>query len=153
VPKDVAIRSIRAAGAAVAHQALALTVEVGCSGGVSCSSVPVSVYELASGAERSVLASGEAKIEDGVGRVELEVTLDRAGARVIEVAIDAPPGDELPENNSRLLTFTVARDRVRLLHLAGRPTYDVRALRRWLKSDEAVDVVAFFILRESNHGE
>jgi uncharacterized membrane protein len=33
------------------------------------------------------------------------------------------------------------------LHLAGRPTYDVRALRRWLKSDQSVDVVAFFILR------
>lgn len=152
-PKDAAIRSVHAAGAAVAHQALALTVEVGCSGGLSCNSVPVTVYELASGAERSVLASGEAKIEEGVGRVELEVTIDRAGSRVLEVAIDAPPGDELSENNSRLLTFTVARDRVRLLHLAGRPTYDVRALRRWLKSDEAVDVVAFFILRESNHGE
>jgi len=29
----------------------------------------------------------------------------------------------------------------------------VRALRRWLKSDEAVDVVAFFILREGTRGE
>src|SRR5690606_41979677 len=38
-------------------------------------------------------------------------------------------------------------DLVRLLHLAGRPTYDVRALRTWLKSDESVDTVAFFILR------
>ena len=152
-PKDAAIRSVQAAGAAVAHQPLALKVDVGCSGGLVCNSVPVTVYELASGADRSVLASGEAKIEDGVGTVELDVTLDRAGARVLEVAIDAPAGDELGENNSRLLTFTVARDRVRLLHLAGRPTYDVRALRRWLKSDEAVDVVAFFILRESNHGE
>jgi uncharacterized membrane protein len=152
-PKDAAIRSVQAAGAAVAHQALALKIEVGCSGGLNCRSIPVTVYELASGSERAVLASGEAKIEEGIGRVELEVTLDRAGARVLEVAIEAPPEDELPENNSRLLTFSVARDRVRLLHLAGRPTYDVRALRRWLKSDEAVDVVAFFILRESNHGE
>lgn len=152
-PKDAAIRSVQAAGAAVAHQPLALRIEVGCSGGLACNSLPVTVYELVSGAERSVLASGEAKVEEGIGRVELEVTLDRAGARVLEVAIDAPPDDELPENNSRLLTFSVARDRVRLLHLAGRPTYDVRALRRWLKSDEAVDVVAFFILRESNHGE
>jgi uncharacterized membrane protein len=79
--------------------------------------------------------------------VELEVTLDRAGARVIEVAIEPPKGDEIAENDRRLLTFVVARERVRLLHLAGRPTYDVRALRLWLKSDEATDVVAFFILR------
>jgi uncharacterized membrane protein len=41
----------------------------------------------------------------------------------------------------------VARERVRLLHVAGRPTYDVRALRTWLKSNASVDVIAFFILR------
>jgi uncharacterized membrane protein len=51
------------------------------------------------------------------------------------------------ENNTRLITFSVARERVRLLHVAGRPTYDVRALRMWLKSDESVDLVSFFILR------
>jgi uncharacterized membrane protein len=44
----------------------------------------------------------------------------------------------------------VARDRVRLLHVAGRPTYDVRALRMWLKSDQSVDIVAFFILRSNS---
>ncbi|HEX4335991.1 MAG TPA: glutamine amidotransferase [Polyangiaceae bacterium] len=153
VPADASIRSVKAAGAAVAHQSLALTVEVGCAGGLSCNSVPVTVTELRSGVEPALLASGEAKVENGTGKVELEVTLDRAGARVLEVAIAAPAGDELPANDSRLLTFTVARDRVRLLHLAGRPTYDVRALRRWLKSDEAVDVVAFFILREGTKGE
>jgi uncharacterized membrane protein len=151
-PPDASIRSVKAAGAAVAHQALALTVEVGCSGGLPCNLVPVTVTELRSGVEPAILASGEAKIENGVGKVELEVTLDRAGARVLEVALAPPSGDELPANDSRLLTFTVARDRVRLLHLAGRPTYDVRALRRWLKSDEAVDVVAFFILREGTKG-
>ncbi len=152
-PADASIRSVHAAGAAVAHQPLALTVEVGCAGGLSCGLVPVTVTELGSGVEPVLLATGEAKIEDGVGRVELEITLDRAGARVVKVAITPPSGDTLPENDSRLLTFSVARDRVRLLHLAGRPTYDVRALRRWLKSDEAVDVVAFFILREGLKGE
>jgi uncharacterized membrane protein len=152
-PKDASIRSVRAAGAAVAHQSLALTVEVGCSGGLSCRLVPVTVTELMSDVEPALLASGEAKIEDGVGKVQLDITLDRAGERVLQVAIESPEGDEVAENDSRLLTLSVARDRVRLLHLAGRPTYDVRALRRWLKSDEAVDVVAFFILREGTQGE
>jgi uncharacterized membrane protein len=63
------------------------------------------------------------------------------------VGIEAPAGDTIPENDTRLLTFSVSRDRVRLLHVAGRPTYDVRALRVWLKSDRALDVVTFFILR------
>src|SRR5690606_18012449 len=60
---------------------------------------------------------------------------------------ESPEDDAIKANDSRIITFSVAKERVRLLHLAGRPTYDVRALRRWLKSDQSVDVVAFFILR------
>jgi uncharacterized membrane protein len=37
-----------------------------------------------------------------------------------------------------------------LLHVAGRPTYDVRALRMWLKADESIDLIAFFILRTNS---
>jgi uncharacterized membrane protein len=145
-PADASIRSVRTAGVAVAHQTFALTVEVGCEG-VSCGDVPVVVRELRDSVPAAELASGKVKVEDGIGKVELELTLDRAGARVVQVAIQAPAGDTIPENDSRYLTFDVARDRVRLLHLAGRPTHDVRALRMWLERDQAVDVVAFFILR------
>lgn len=146
-PPDVSVRRVEAAGAAVAHQSLAVTVEVGCAGGIRCDEVPVTIRELLSGEPALTLASGTAPIKDGVGRIELDVTLDRAGTRVLEVSIDAQPGDTIPENDKRYLGFSVAKERVRLLHLAGRPTYDVRALRTWLKSDESVDTVAFFILR------
>src|SRR5690606_1150593 len=94
-----------------------------------------------------LLASGVAQVKDGKATVELKVTLDRAGDRILEVAITPPSADSIPANNRRLLSLNVARERIRLLHVAGRPTYDVRALRMWLKSDESVDVVAFFILR------
>jgi uncharacterized membrane protein len=148
-PSDASIRSVRAAGVAVAHQPLAVTVEVGCDGELSCGRIPVRIRELRDGVAPAELATGVAEIRDGVGTVELEITLDRAGGRVLEVSLEPPSGDVIPENDTRYLTFMVARDRIRLLHLAGRPTYDVRALRRWLKSDESVDVVAFFILRDS----
>jgi len=152
-PSDASIRSIRAAGVAVAHQPLAVTVEVGCDGTLPCGRIPVRIRELRDGVAAAELANGVAEMQDGVGTVELEITLDQAGGRVLEVSIDAPPGDLVPENDTRYLTFVVARDRIRLLHLAGRPTYDVRALRRWLESDESVDVVAFFILRDSEGDE
>ena len=93
------------------------------------------------------LASGKATFVDGKAVVELGITLDRAGTRVIEVSLETPAGDRVAENNKRLLPIQVGRDRVRVLHVAGRPTYDVRALRTWLKADASVDVVAFFILR------
>jgi uncharacterized membrane protein len=146
-PKDASIRSVRAAGAAVAHQPLALEIEIGCAGGLDCGSIPVTARELRHGVEPAVLASGVAEIEDGVAKLELVITLERAGARVVDIAIDAPEGDVIPDNDRRILSFVVARERIRLLHVAGRPTYDVRALRLWLKSDESVDLVAFFILR------
>jgi uncharacterized membrane protein len=146
-PADASIRSVHTAGVAVAHQPFELVVEVGCSGGLSCDTLPVTVRELHRGAEPSLLASGTVRLSGGVGRVRLPVTVERAGSRVLEVRLDTPRGDQVPENDVRLTTFTVTRARVRLLHVAGRPSYDVRALRVWLKSDRAVDVVAFFILR------
>jgi uncharacterized membrane protein len=78
--------------------------------------------------------------------------VERWGARILEISIQPPAGDEIPENNRRFVTVDVKRDRIRVLHIAGRPTYDVRALRMWLKSDASIDLVAFFILRtpESN---
>jgi uncharacterized membrane protein len=124
-----------------------LRVEVGCAGGLSCGDVTVTARELREDGPPAVLASGIAHVKDGKAVVDLTVTLDRAGARILEVAITPPAGDTIPENDRRLLTFNVARERVRVLHVAGRPTNDVRTLRQWLKSDASVDVVAFFILR------
>jgi uncharacterized membrane protein len=149
-PPDAAIRRVRAAGAAVAHQPLALSIEVGCSGGLACGTVPVTIQELRQGVPPAVLASGNAEVRDGSATIELEITLDRAGARVVQVDIQAPDGDKVRENDTRIITFDVARERIRLLHVAGRPTYDVRALRMWLKSDESVDLIAFFILRTTS---
>lgn len=146
-PADASILSVAMAGAVVAHQPVALRVEVLCSGGLECGEIPVSARELHLDGPAIERASGTASVVEGRATVELEVTLDRAGERILEVAIDAPDGDRIADNDRRFLTVDVARDRIRLLHIAGRPTYDVRALRTWLKSDASVDVVAFFILR------
>jgi uncharacterized membrane protein len=146
-PPDASIREVSTAGNAVAHQPLALRVTVGCAGGLRCESLPVSVRELRLGEPAGELARGVAALKDGVATVEFTITLERAGPRVLEVVLDTPDGDQVKQNDRRILTFHVARERVRLLHVAGRPTYDVRQLRMWLKSDQSVDLVAFFILR------
>jgi uncharacterized membrane protein len=149
-PKDATIRAVNMAGAAIAHQAMRVTIEVGCTGGLSCDGLTVAIKELLENAPPALLASGIAKVKDGSALLELNITLDRAGPRLIQVAIEAPEGDEVPENNVRHVALDVARDRVRVLHVAGRPTYDVRALRMWLKSNASVDVIAFFILRSEH---
>lgn len=161
-PKDASIRAVRLAGAAVAHQALPLRIEVACTGGLACGDLTVTVRELrerepgassssgsASGAgdASALLAGGTATVRDGAATIELPITLERAGTRAIEVAIAAPKDDAIPDDDRRLLSIDVARERVRVLHIAGRPSFDVRALRTWLKADAAMDVVSFFILR------
>ena len=146
-PKDASVRKVASAGAAVAHVPFPLHVEVGCAGGLACDELTVTARELREDGPPALLASGLVHVKDGKGTVDLTVTLERAGARILEVAIAAPSGDTIPENDRRLIAFDVARERVRVLHVAGRPTSDVRALRQWLKSDASVDVVAFFILR------
>jgi uncharacterized membrane protein len=146
-PPDASVRRVSAAGAAVAHVPLPLRVEVGCAGGLSCDELTVTARELRDDGPPTVLASGVAHAKDGKAAIDLTVTLERAGARIVEVAIVPPTGDTIAANDRRLVTFSVARERVRVLHVAGRPTNDVRALRQWLKSDASVDIVAFFILR------
>jgi len=146
-PRDASVRKVIAAGAAVAHQPFSLRIEVGCEGGLSCSDIPVTARELREKDGATTLATGTAHIVNGSATIELSMTIERAGTRILEIDIKAPDGDTIPENDRRYITLDVTRDRLRVLHVAGRPTYDVRALRMWLKSDASVDVVAFFILR------
>ncbi len=144
---DASVRHVSNVGAAVAHVPLPLRVDVGCSGGLACDELTVTARELREDGPPALLASALAHLKDGVGTVDMTVTLERAGPRIVEVEVNAPSGDAIPENDRRLITLNVTREHVRVLHVAGRPTNDVRALRQWLKSDASVDVVAFFILR------
>lgn len=146
-PRDASVRKVTAAGAAVAHQPFSLRIEVGCQGGLTCGDVPVTARELLDQGGANELASGTAHVTGSSATIELSMTIERAGTRILEIGIRAPDGDTIPDNDRRFITLDVTRDRVRVLHVAGRPTYDVRALRMWLKSDASVDVVAFFILR------
>jgi hypothetical protein len=121
-PPDAAVRSLNTAGAAVAHQPLALRIEVSCSGGLECGELPVEVKELRQGEPPALLATGMAKLAGQPSTtLELSITLERAGARVVEVSVGAPKGDVIPDNDRRIVTFNVARQRIRLLHVAGRP--------------------------------
>lgn len=144
---DASVLAVRTSGAAVAHQPFPLGVSIGCTGGLACGEIVVTARELVERGAPRVLAVGRASVEGERADVELSITFDRAGTRVVEVAIDSPKGDRVPANDRRLVTFDVTRDRVRVLHVAGRPSYDVRALRMWLKADASLDLVTFFILR------
>ncbi|UCH29128.1 MAG: hypothetical protein JSV06_12785, partial [Myxococcales bacterium] len=86
---------------------------------------------------------------DGHGTVSFEVTPQRIGRALYRLLIPALDRDEVPENNVRAALLRVGRERLRALLVAGRPSWDVRFLRDFLKRDGSVDLVSFFILRAS----
>ncbi|MFW2390002.1 MAG: glutamine amidotransferase [Polyangiales bacterium] len=85
--------------------------------------------------------------ETGRGTIAFEVTPQRTGRALYRLLIPAASSDEVPQNNDRAALLRVGRERLRALLVAGRPSWDVRFLRDFLKRDGSVDLVSFFILR------
>ncbi len=99
--------------------------------------------------EGQVLAQATLKLEPGKESyvVPLSFAPDTTGTFVITVATPVLPGEAVAENNARSFVLRVIRDRVRVLLVAGHPSWDERFLRGLLKQDPNVDLVSFFILR------
>jgi uncharacterized membrane protein len=79
--------------------------------------------------------------------VSFEVTPPRVGRYVYEISVPVAPGEAVTTNNTRSFVVRVIRDKIRVLQVAGSPSWDVRALRAMLKSNPNVDLISFFILR------
>jgi hypothetical protein len=85
---------------------------------------------------------------DGVpSTVRFEVAPDRIGQFVYEIVVPPVAGEATTENNRRAFVVKVLRDKVRVLHVAGRPDWDVRALRTLLRRDPNVELLSYYILR------
>jgi len=87
--------------------------------------------------------------ENGSVRVELEVVPREIGRVLYRLALPHLPGDVVPENDERALVVRVQRDDLRALLVAGRPSWDQRFLRSFLKRDPTTDLISFFILRNT----
>ena len=99
--------------------------------------------------EGQVVAQATVKLEPGKETyvVPLSFAPDTTGTFVLNVSTPVLPGEAVAENNSRSFVLRVIRDRVRVLLVAGHPSWDERFLRGLLKQDPNVDLVSFFILR------
>ncbi|WP_207472289.1 hypothetical protein, partial [Paracoccus fontiphilus] len=81
------------------------------------------------------------------------LVLDHAGQNVVQIGFDAPAidqegGGELTDrNNSAAISINGVRDRLRVLLVSGEPHAGERTWRNLLKSDAAVDLIHFTILR------
>ncbi|MFO1162897.1 MAG: hypothetical protein U1E60_28950 [Reyranellaceae bacterium] len=88
------------------------------------------------------------RIDVPVGKsIELPITVGNPGANVVELEVAPGPNELTLDNNRALFTINGVRDRLRVLLVSGEPYQGERAWRNLLKSDPAVDLVHFTILR------
>jgi hypothetical protein len=79
--------------------------------------------------------------------MEIDVTLDRGGMNVLQFELEAAPNELTDRNNAAIVQMNGVRDRLRVLLVSGEPNAGQRTWRNLLKSDPAVDLVHFTILR------
>ncbi|MCO4315791.1 hypothetical protein M8997_001235 [Phyllobacterium sp. 21LDTY02-6] len=77
----------------------------------------------------------------------LQVTLPRAGVNIVELIVEAIPGELTEVNNRAVAMVDGIRENLRVLLVSGEPHNGERTWRDLLKSDASVDLVHFTILR------
>ena len=105
-------------------------------------------------------AQGSARIaiaiDDGIPKefnvetnidLELPLTLPHGGINVLRFNVIPVEGELTERNNSAVVSINGVRDRLRVLLVSGEPYAGERTWRNLLKSDSAVDLVHFTILR------
>ncbi len=79
--------------------------------------------------------------------VTVPVEIAHGGRNIIEIEAEEAPGELTTLNNRAVITVEGIRDNLRVLLVSGEPHAGERTWRNILKSDAAVDLVHFTILR------
>lgn len=144
--RDLAVERVKVDDFAFVRNSI--TVEVDVRGrGFAGQSIPVRLSR-----EDHAIATKAVELEsdDDVKTVAFTFTPDQTGRFVYTVSVPVFPGEAVQDNNSRSFVLKVIRDRVRVLLVVGRPSWDERFLRGLLRQDPNVDLVSFYILRTSD---
>lgn len=141
--KDLAVERVKVDDFAFVRNSLTVEVELHARG-FSGQEVPVVLKQ-----EGKVVASKSVRFDssDDVKPLGFTFTPDQTGRFVYTVSMPVYPDEAVGENNSRSFVLKVIRDRVRVLLVVGKPSWDERFLRGLLRQDANVDMVSFYILR------
>jgi len=139
---DLAISRIVGDDFAFVHNTVAIDVDLE-EKGLKLSSVMVSLKK-----EQRIIATKEAVFNaEGRARISFEFKPREIGKLAYEISVPVQEGEAVLSNNKRSLVLKVIRDRIRVLQVAGRPSWDERFLRELLKRNPNIDLISFFILR------
>jgi len=137
---DAAVDDVVTGGFAFLRTPFSMTAQIR---GPAGATIPVSLTR-----EGSFVAEQDVHLDaDGKGEVVFDVNPRHVGRFAYDVSIPVEDADAVPGNNHFPVVVRVVRDRIRVLQVSGSPSYDTKFLRLFLKEDQSVDLVSFFILR------
>lgn len=144
-PRDVAITEVKYDDFAFARNAVSIEAEISVTGYQDLT-LPVIL-------RRGDKVLGTRSLHTRAGersyRFEFEFVPDKTGKAVFTLEVAAGPNEQILVNNRRRFVARVIRDKIRVLQVVGRPSWDERFLRKLLKKNPNVDLISFFILRTS----
>ncbi|MCO4761104.1 MAG: hypothetical protein KC502_06340 [Myxococcales bacterium] len=136
---DLAIAAVRASPFAFVRNTLPVEVDIS-----GRSDKPLTVVALLDG---TPVASQRLLPDDRTVRTaRMQLQPKSTGAHVLSVAVTALPDEATRANNRVHRPLEVIRDRTRILHLAGHPSWDTRFLRSHLRADPTIDLISFYIM-------
>ncbi len=115
--------------------------------------IELRVLDTANGTEPVVLhvrrdGNPIADVTAAIGEtISVPVKIEHGGPNVVELEVEALPGELTALNNKAVLTIDGVRDKLKVLLVSGEPNQGERMWRNLLKSDANVDLVHFTILR------
>ncbi len=77
----------------------------------------------------------------------IDLAFPHSGTNIVEIELDTAPGELTGANNRAVVAAEGVRENLRVLLVSGEPHAGERTWRNLLKSDAAVDLVHFTILR------
>ncbi|MBT6717917.1 MAG: hypothetical protein HOB18_09835 [Nitrospina sp.] len=141
--KDLALESVSAPDFGFVQQPVHLSLTV-YSSALGNRNVPLVLKE---GGRILVSKIIEIREDQKHYKVDLQFTPRKIGKRIYTLNLPRFAEESILTNNQREFEVDVARDRIRILHLNGRPSWDSRYLREVLANNPRVDLLSFFILR------
>jgi uncharacterized membrane protein len=141
--RDIQIAAVEAPNFAFLHSSVEIEVSVK-SWGYRGQVIPLVLKQ-----EGRILSTSNLVLDAdrATRRVTFTMTPKEVGRYRLSVETPVQVGEVLRTNNQRDFQLQVRRDKIRVLVVSGRPSWNYRFLRRALKSDPSVDLISFIILR------
>lgn len=145
--KDLAIKRVKHDDFAFVRNKVAVDVEVQLIG------FEPQIVQVSLERDGRVIQTRDFTVEPDKSRYDItfEFVPQQLGREVYTVRAPKFDGEVLDTNNEFHFVQKVIRDKIRVLQVVGRPSWDVRFLRQLLKRNPNIDLISFFILRTNEN--